>query len=74
MCGKVRTETIKRISNEIYEQFPDKFNLDFENNKKMLNELIIYKSKHFRNRIAGYITCLIKNKVKREKIDNELAV
>ena len=71
MCGKVRTETIKKYANKIYEKFPDKFNLEFENNKKVLKDFTIYNSKHFRNRIAGYITRILKTKLMQEKIDNQ---
>ena len=73
MCGKVRTETIKKYAKKMYESFPEKFNLDFENNKTILRENTIYESKHFRNRIAGYITRIIKTKMVQEKIDNETA-
>ena len=71
MCGKVRTETIKKYANKIYEKFPDKFNFEFENNKNILKEFTIYNSKHFRNRIAGYITRILKTKMMQEKLDNQ---
>ena len=56
--GKVRTDTIKRISRELLKRFPDRFTGDFESDKQMVNELVITPSKRLRNRIAGYITRL----------------
>lgn len=70
--GKVRTETIKKYANKIYDQFPEKFTLEFENNKNILKEFTIYNSKHFRNRIAGYITRILRNKMQQEKLDNQI--
>jgi small subunit ribosomal protein S17e len=40
-------------------QHPNKFNSDFENNKKILNELKILPDKSVRNRVAGYIVRVI---------------
>jgi len=56
--GKVRTETIKRISRELLRRFPDRFEGEFESDKEAVNELVTTSSKRLRNRIAGYITRL----------------
>jgi small subunit ribosomal protein S17e len=56
--GKVRTDTIKRISRELVRRFPDRFTGEFESDKQMVNELVTTPSKRLRNRIAGYITRL----------------
>jgi small subunit ribosomal protein S17e len=56
--GKVRTDTIKRISRELLKRFPDRFTGDFESDKQGVNELVVTPSKRLRNRIAGYITRL----------------
>jgi len=70
--GKVRTETIKKYAKKIYNEFPEKFTLDFENNKNVLKDFTIYDSKHFRNRIAGYITTILRNMMQQEKLDNQM--
>jgi len=57
--GKVRTRQIKRIAKELLSQFPDKFSLDFEANKKAIMELTNITSQKLRNQIAGYICKLI---------------
>ena len=56
--GKVRTETVKRISRELLRRFPDRFEGEFESDKQAVNELVTTPSKRLRNRIAGYITRL----------------
>jgi len=47
---------IKRISNEILERYPENFGTDFEENKTILKNIAVVRSKLLRNRIAGYIT------------------
>ena len=56
--GKVRTETVKRISRELLKRFPDRFKGEFDADKQAVNELVLTKSKRLRNRIAGYVTRL----------------
>jgi len=56
--GKVRIETVKRISRELIRRYPDRFTGQFESDKQAVNELVITESKRLRNRIAGYITRL----------------
>jgi small subunit ribosomal protein S17e len=47
---------IKRISNEILERYPENFGTDFDENKAILKNIAVVRSKLLRNRIAGYIT------------------
>ncbi len=49
------------------ELYPDRFNTDFENNKRVVDEVTDTYSKSLRNRIAGYVTRYIKNKIKEEE-------
>lgn len=60
--GRVRSTYIKRIARELLERYPDKFAPDFEHNKRALDELISLGSKSLRNRVAGYIASLIKQR------------
>jgi len=46
----------RRLSEELLQRHPEAFGLDFEGNKKALDELAVIPSKQLRNRIAGYIT------------------
>ncbi len=64
--GKVRPAYIKRTARKLLQLYPDKFTDDFEHNKKVVTELTIVDSKRVRNRIAGYITRLVKIKHREE--------
>ena len=60
--GRIRTIPIKNVGEMLLEKFPDKFNDDFENNKNVILEVMSIESKKIRNRIAGYITHVIKSR------------
>jgi small subunit ribosomal protein S17e len=51
----VRTEQIKRTARELVRRFPDKFANDFEENKKLVGQLLLGASTKVRNQVAGYI-------------------
>jgi len=63
--GRVRTTFVKSISEKIHSKYKDKFNLDFQNNKKSVDEVAIINSKKLRNVIAGYVTTLVKKANKK---------
>ncbi|MCF2138978.1 MAG: 30S ribosomal protein S17e [Candidatus Lokiarchaeota archaeon] len=65
--GKVRPVFIKKVSKELVEKYPDVFSVDFEENKKLLQKYTVIQSKLVRNRVAGYLTHLMKNW--KEKIE-----
>lgn len=56
--GKVRIETVKRVSRELLRRYPDRFTGEFESDKQAVIELVATDSKRLRNRIAGYVTRL----------------
>ncbi len=58
--GKVRPIAIKRASKELVELYADRFSTDFEENKKVIDELTEIGSKRVRNRTAGYVTRLMR--------------
>lgn len=60
--GRVRSTYIKRAARELLKRYPDKFSTDFKKNCLALNELVTLKSKSLRNRIAGYLSTLLKQK------------
>ncbi len=70
--GKVRPRIVKRLARELLEKHGDKFTDDFEANKKLVQELTNISSKRLRNRVAGYITHLVKIKLKREKATSQV--
>jgi small subunit ribosomal protein S17e len=58
--GKVRTEMVKRIAKDLLERHPDKFTVDYEANKQVIDQIVDSRSKRLRNRISGYVTGLKK--------------
>jgi len=47
---------IKKIAMKTFEQNREKFSDKFEQNKKILKEVLSIKSKKIINKVAGYIT------------------
>jgi len=58
--GNIRTSFVKRISRELIETHKGKFTTDFDKNKQLVAEYSTVSTKHLRNKIAGYITRLIR--------------
>jgi small subunit ribosomal protein S17e len=54
--GKVKTEHIKRLGQELLERFPEKFSSNFDDNKRTVDELTEGATTKVRNQVAGYIT------------------
>ncbi|KUO42988.1 MAG: 30S ribosomal protein S17e [Hadesarchaea archaeon YNP_N21] len=62
--GRIRQGHVKRAARMLLETYPDKFSTDYEQNQHVLDELAIIESKPLKNRIAGYIVTLLKQKTK----------
>ncbi|KAI1698133.1 ribosomal s17 domain-containing protein [Ditylenchus destructor] len=60
MAGRVRTKTVKKASRVIIEKYYTKLTHDFHTNKRICEEIAVIPSKKMRNRIAGFITHLMK--------------
>merc|ERR1711955_139389 len=58
--GRVRTKTVKKASRVIIEKYYTKLTLDFHTNKRIIEDVAIIPSKPLRNKIAGFITHLMK--------------
>ena len=53
--GNVRSTHIKQLSERLIEMYPDKFSVEFEKNKGILDEMMTFDSSITRNKVAGYI-------------------
>merc|ERR1712020_447044 len=60
IMGRVRTKTVKKAAKVIIEKYYTKLTLDFDVNKKIIEEIALIPSKPLRNKIAGYVTHLMK--------------
>lgn len=59
-------DRIKRLSYEVLDEHKPKFGVDFADNKKVLDQIAIIRSKGLKNEIAGYITKFIKKEIREE--------
>ncbi|MDR3222162.1 MAG: 30S ribosomal protein S17e [Methanobrevibacter sp.] len=60
--GNIRTSFVKRISKELIETHIGKFSTDFDDNKRLVAEYSTVSTKHLRNKIAGYVTRLMRQR------------
>jgi len=58
--GRIKQTYLKRVANELLEKYKAEFSTDFQHNKEKVQELTTVKSKSIRNKIAGYITKVVK--------------
>merc|ERR1712066_953405 len=58
--GRVRTKTVKKAAKLIIEKYYTRLTLDFHVNKRICEEIAIIPSKPLRNKIAGFVTHLMK--------------
>ena len=64
-------DRIKRLSVIVLKDNKAKFGIDFNENKNILDSLSTITSKALRNKVAGYITRLLKNEsIELEKEEN----
>ena len=53
-------DRITRLSMQVLQRHKDKFTTDFAENKKLLDQLAVVRSKGLKNEMAGYITKFVK--------------
>ena len=66
--GKVRPSSIKILCRTLVAQYENHLSTDLEENKEFLTQVVELPTKRLRNRVAGYITRLMKIK-EREMSD-----
>jgi small subunit ribosomal protein S17e len=67
--GRVKPKFIKSLAEKLLEMYPDRFTDKFEENKRAVAELADIPSKTVRNKVAGYITRLVKRRKAQEKAE-----
>ena len=65
--GRIKTTPVKRMSKSLMKDNKESFKPNFEENKKVVAELLKSISKPIRNKIAGYITRLARQSEEGEK-------
>lgn len=54
--GRIKTQLIKRTTNNLVRDHSEKLNTSFDDNKKAVDKLLKLQSPKLRNTIAGYAT------------------
>ncbi len=58
--GRIKTQLVKRTTNQLLARHPEKFGEDFASNKALVNQFLTVNSSKLRNTVAGYLTRLVK--------------
>ncbi|MDD1757405.1 MAG: 30S ribosomal protein S17e [Methanotrichaceae archaeon] len=69
--GSVKPSYIKNFAKDLLNKYQSSFGTDFEQNKLKVSEYTDIKNKTIRNRVAGYITRVLRQKATRR---NEVEV
>jgi len=60
--GRIKQTYLKRVAKNLMAAHPEQFSTDFDNNKVKVGELTTVQSKSIRNKIAGYLSRVMKQK------------
>jgi small subunit ribosomal protein S17e len=74
IMGSVKPSYIKNFAKDLMKAFESSFSPDFEQNKLMVSEYTDIKNKNIRNRVAGYITRVFRQKGERRRNEVEVDV
>ncbi|KAJ1633431.1 ribosomal S17-domain-containing protein [Pavlovales sp. CCMP2436] len=58
--GRVRNKVVKRSARQIVEKYYQRLTMDFQTNKRSCDDVAIIPSKRLKNKIAGFVTHLMK--------------
>jgi small subunit ribosomal protein S17e len=65
--GAVKPSYIKNFAKDLMKTYEGEFNQDFDQNKLKVSEYTDIKNKTIRNRVAGYITRVLRQKGDRRR-------
>lgn len=60
--GRIKTQMIKRLTFQVLKEHKEDLKNSFEENKKVIDDLLNHPGKKIRNIVAGYVTRLMKIK------------
>lgn len=58
--GRIRNKVIKRAAKQIIERHYSRLDSDFHHNKRVAEDVAVIQSKRLKNKVAGYVTVLMK--------------
>ncbi len=59
-------DRVRRIAQSLMKDHPGRFSADYENNKKVVEEVSYFRTKQLKNKVVGYITHYYKLESKEE--------
>ncbi|MBU6997260.1 MAG: 30S ribosomal protein S17e [Theionarchaea archaeon] len=59
--GRIRSNFIKRIARETIKKYKDQLSTDYYENRDFLETVVRFSNDKLRNRVAGYVTTLMKH-------------
>ncbi len=62
---------IKKLSIDVLAKYKENFSADFADNKKELDKIAVIYSKSLKNKLAGFITKLIKREINKNKLQEK---
>lgn len=54
--GKSRKIKIKRLADEIFDKYPERVSVSYDENKQLIDEILVGSSKTIRNMLTGHLT------------------
>ena len=54
--GKSRKIKIKRLADEIFSKYTDRVSTNYDENKQLIDEILVGSSKTIRNMLTGHLT------------------
>ncbi len=72
--GSVKPSYIKNFAMDLLKTYEGDFSVDFDQNKLKVSEYTDIKNKTIRNRVAGYITRVLRQKGERRRGEVEVDV
>ena len=54
--GKSRKSKIKRLADEIFDKYVDRVSTNYDENKQLIDEILVGSSKTIRNMLTGHLT------------------
>ena len=67
--GSIRPGYIKNAARVLMQYYEDEFTTDFETNKRLVEQYTDIKTKTVRNRVAGYMVRLVRQKIQDEEVE-----
>ncbi|HPW74237.1 MAG TPA: 30S ribosomal protein S17e [Methanothrix sp.] len=69
IMGSVKPSYIKNFATDLLREHESSFSADFEQNKLMVSEYTDIKNKAIRNRVAGYISNVMRQRNTRREVE-----